>query len=59
MPNFSPVDDLSLDVSCLAGEEANISLAHSAPVGAGLDWGSPDGRPLSVHRPAERVKLLR
>ena len=50
--NCSPVDNLSLDVSCPAGEEANISPARSAPAGAGLDGGSPDGRPLSVHCPA-------
>ena len=58
VPYFSPVgncssaDYLSLDVSCLAGEEANISAARPASVGAGVDGGPPDGRPLSVHRPA-------
>ena len=46
--NCSSVDDLSLDVSCLAGEEANISTARPAWV----DGGPPNGGPLSVHRPA-------
>ena len=38
----SPVDNLSLDVSCLAGEEANISAVRPASTGAGVDDGPHD-----------------